>query len=110
MRITKRDIINEYNTVNPGYDITGTMKMSTDHIEARIKYGARDLDDLYQSYSNAKRDSYADILATYKPRRILALAGSCFSYTVLLIAGNGDTLLITKSNNYLVEVVEEAAL
>lgn len=104
--MTKQEQVKEYNNLHYKYNITGIKKMTTAEIESRIIYGKKSLDELYNTYSNAKRQSYADILATYQPQSILGLAGSCFSYSVLLVAGNGDKLLITKSNNYLVEEVK----
>lgn len=103
--MTKQQRINEYNNLHYKYNITGIMKMTTEQIESRIKYGAKSLDELYKTYSNDKRNSYADILTTYSPNAILGLAGSCHSYSVLLVAGNGDKLLITKANNYLIDEV-----
>lgn len=72
-QLTKRERIAEYNNLHYKYNITGIIKMTTGDIESRIKYGARSLDDLYQTYSNAKRESYNDIIATYQPNAILAL-------------------------------------
>jgi len=101
----KRDKIAEYNKLHDNYYITDIKKMTEAEIEGRIKYGARSLDDCYKSYSNQKRSSYQAILNTYEPR-ILAVTGSSFSYSVLLMASNNDMLLITKSNNYLIERVQ----
>lgn len=105
-KLTKRERIAEYNNLFYKYNITGIKKLTTDQIESYIKYGARSLDECYQTYSDAKRRSYEEILETYQPKSILAVQGSSFSYSVLLVAGNGDKLMITKSNNYLIEEVE----
>lgn len=105
MKLTKQQRVNEYNNLHYKYHITGVKKMTSRELESRIVYGARSLDDLYKSCSQAKRDSYAAILATYQPQAILALAGNSSTYTVLLVAGNGDKLLITRDNNYLIEEV-----
>lgn len=98
------DRIEAYNKNNPGYNITGIKKMDLESIEARRKYGARSLEDLYIRPSDAKRSSYNYILKTYAPADIIALAGSCRQYSVLLKAGNGDILHITRANTYLIDV------
>jgi len=103
--MTKQQEVNLYNQLNPGYDITGIYKMSGEQLVARIQYGVDSLYDLYKHPSNAKVTSYNAILNKYKPKKILADTGSCMHYSVLLIAENNDTLLITKNNNYLVKKV-----
>lgn len=103
---TKQQRIEAYNSANPGYCITGIKKLSADHFEWLRVNGAKSLDELYKSYSDAKHNSYSKILSTYAPDEIIGLQGSSMSYSVVLIAGNGDTLWITKSNNYLVEEIE----
>lgn len=105
-KLTIKQRIEEYNNLYPSYNITGIKKLTTDQIESYIIYGSRSLDECYQSYSDAKRASYEEILQTYNPNAILAVQGSTFSYSVLLVANNGDKLLITKGNNYLVEEVQ----
>jgi hypothetical protein len=103
--MTKQEQIKQYNNLYPNFNITAIKRLTTDQIESYIKYGKRSLNDLYKTYSDAKRNSYNDILATYKPNAILAVQGSGFTYSVLLVAWNGDKLLITKCNNYLVKEV-----
>lgn len=102
--IKKQDLINEYNKRNPGYYITGIKKLAPEQIESCRKRGARSLEDLYESPSDAKISSYNKILRDYTPREIIAVQGSCHTYSVLLEAGNGDILHITQQNNYLVNV------
>jgi hypothetical protein len=102
----KRDRIARYNELNSGYNITNIKKMSNQDIEAYAHGSAKSLDELYTSYSYAKRSSYRDILETYKPKEIHAVIGSNHAYSVLLTAENGDVLHITRSNNYLIDVTE----
>lgn len=102
--MTKQERIKEYNNLFD-YHITNTKKMTESEIESRIKYGVRSLDELYKTYSNAKRESWEWIQRTYKPKAILSVSGNCMAYSVLLVAWNGDKLHITRDNNYLVEVV-----
>ena len=104
--MNKKQRIEEYNKNNPGYNITGIKTMDLEYIEARRKYGAGSLEDLYKNPSNAKRSSYNSILNRYAPADIIALQGSCHSYSVLLRAGNGDILHITRANTYLIDVEE----
>lgn len=101
--MTKQERIKEYNQVNTGYNITGIKKLPKEHLNWSRINRAKSLDELYKSYSNIKRKSYEDILNTYKPD-IISLQGSCMAYSVYLVADNGDTLWITRDNNYLVEV------
>lgn len=103
--MTKQQRIAEYNKANPSYAITNIKKLSRDYIvNARLR-DSKSLDECYQTYSDDKKSSYAKILRDYEPLEIISVVGSSFSYSVLLVAGNGDTLHITKNNNYLVEVV-----
>lgn len=101
--MTKQDKIKAYNSKNDGYNITNIKKMTQEQIENYRVYGDKSLYELYADPSQLKIDSYNEILATYKPE-IIGVQGSCFSYSVLLKADNGDILHITKDNNYLVEV------
>ncbi len=103
--MTKQERITEYNQLNRGYNITGIKKVTSEHLEWFRCNGIKSLDDLYQSYSDAKRSSYRDILDTYKPVEIIGLQGSSMAYSVTLKASNGDILWITRDNNYLVDVV-----
>lgn len=103
--MTKAQRIEEYNTVNKGYNITGIKKVSKDHLRWLDVNGAKSLDELYKSYSSAKRNSYTAILRTYEPRKIIGLEGGSMTYSITLVASNGDTLWITRNNNYLVEAV-----
>ena len=102
--ITKADRIKEYNRANAGYRITNIIKMDRESIEARRKYGARSLKDLHKRPSDAKQSIYNRILAQYAPRDIVALAGSCHTFSMLLQAANGDYLHITPKNTYLVVI------
>jgi hypothetical protein len=102
----KAQRIKEYNASNKGYAITGIKKCSKAELDWARANHAKSLDELYNSYSNAKRSSYNDILQTYKPDEIIGLQGSSMAYSVTLVADNGDTLWITRCNNYLVEVTE----
>jgi len=103
--MTKAQIIKEYNANNKGYNITGIKKCSNEELNWALNNNAKSLDELYKSYSNAKRSSYNDILATYKPKQIIGLQGSSMAYSVTFVADNGDTLWITRNNNYLIERV-----
>jgi uncharacterized iron-regulated protein len=105
MRTTKAQKVQKYNSLYDNYHITGIKRMTTEEIENRIKYDVKSLYDLYVNPSQAKKDSYNDILATYNPNSILGVAGSDHQYSVLLVASNGDKLLITKASNYLVEEI-----
>ena len=105
--MTKAERIKEYNTVNRDYNITGIKKIERQYIDwSRVNH-AKSLDDLYQSYSDAKRSSYRDILETYRPLEIIGLKGSSMAYSVYLKASNGDILWITRDNNYLVDVIDD---
>lgn len=103
--ITKREQIEQYNLDNPGYHITGIKSMTKDQLAGYRKYGASSLTELYSNPSQAKKDSYADILRQYNAYNVIRVQGSCHTYSVLLRAGNGDLLHITKGNNYLVKEV-----
>ena len=100
---TKQTKISEYNQ-KTGYNITGIKRMSTTDIASRERYGYQSLYDLYDNPSDRKVRAWHEILRKYQPRQILAVAGNCMDFSVLLIADNGDVLHITKCNNYLVEV------
>ena len=103
--MNKQERITVYNKANAGYNITGIKKISVDILNYQNVHHAKTLDELYKKCSDAKRDSYNEILRTYKPRKIIGLVGSSHSYSITLVAENGDVLWITKSNNYLVEVI-----
>lgn len=103
--MTRAQRVAEYNSEHD-YQITGIKSMTVEQIESYKKYGSKSLDEHYQKPSDAKRDSYQWILSKYKPQEILAVQGNSMTYSVLLIAENGDTLHITRDNNYLVEVKE----
>ena len=105
-KLTKSDKIKQYNHLFEGFNITNIKTMTTQQIEGSIRYGAKSLDDLYKSCSDTKRDSYNEILETYKPKAILSVQGNNNFYSVLLVAWNGDKLFITRDNNYLVEEVK----
>lgn len=101
---TKADKIKQYNQGASGYNITGIKKMTSAQVEGYRRYGEKDLHDLYKNPSVYKINSWNKILTDYSPIEIIGVQGSCHSYSVLLVAENGDTLHITKDNNYLVEV------
>ena len=101
----KADRIKQYNELYQGFNITGIKKMTEDEIEARIKWGERSLKDVYKRPSQYKLEAYDDLIKQYKPNSVLAIQGNSQTFTVLLMACNGDMLYITRYNNYLVEVV-----
>jgi len=105
MRTTIADRVKEYNKNNPDYHVTGIKKVNKEHLQYMALNGAKSLDELYATYSDEKRRSYRIILDTYKPREIIGLQGSSMAYSITLVADNGDTLWITRCNNYLVEKV-----
>lgn len=102
---TKAERIKEYNNNNPYYFITGIKKISKESLDYQKLHFAKSLDDLYQSYSDLKDISYKKILQTYRPIEIIGLQGSSMTYSVTLVASNGDILWITRDNNYLVDVI-----
>jgi len=103
--MNKSQRIEQYNKENKNYNITGIKKLRKQHLDyARVNF-AKSLDELYSSYSHAKKASFEEILNTYKPE-IIGLQGSSMAYSVYLMASNGDTLWITRDNNYLVDVTE----
>jgi hypothetical protein len=104
--MTKAQRIKEYNEKNSNYNITGIKKVNKEHLQWLALNGAKSLDELYNTYSNAKRSSYNDILDIYKPIKIIGLQGSSMTYSITLKASNGDILWITRDNNYLIEVTE----
>lgn len=104
--MNKQERIAEYNKNNPGYAITNIKRLNQDQIEGYGWNGNKSLYDLYQKPSQAKIDSYNQIFFDYHPNKIIGIQGSCYSYSVLLEAENGDILHITKDNNYLVEVTQ----
>lgn len=103
--MTKVERIKAYNDLYLGFNITGIKKMTEDEIESRIQWGERSLRDVYKRPSDAKLEAYDDLIEQYHPKSILAIQGNSQSFSVLLVAWNGDTLHITKDNNYLVERV-----
>lgn len=102
--MSKQDSIKRYNDLNPSYNITNIKKMTKDEYHSRVLQGGQSLDEVYGSYSNAKRQSWNDIMDTYKPQEIKSVIGSSHAYSVMLVAENGDLLWITRDNNYLVVV------
>jgi hypothetical protein len=102
--MTKADKIKQYNIDNQGYNITNIKKMTTQDLAYYRTYGKQSLRELYTRHSDAKQDSWDEIVRTYQPQEVLGMVGNSMTYSVLLVAGNGDTLHITKDNNYLVEV------
>ena len=63
-----------------------------------------DLYELYQKPSEYKREAWNDILKNYAPREIISVQGSAMTFSVWLVANNGDIIHITRDNNYLVTV------
>jgi len=104
MRTTQAERVKEYNIVNKGYNITGIKKLSKEDLDCSRLNGYKSLDECYKNYSWAKESSYNKILETYKPE-IISVQGGSMTYSVYLVADNGDTLWITRDNNYLVEEV-----
>ncbi len=104
MTSTKKERIAIYNAVNKGYNISDIKKLTLEQIRGYENFGAKSLYELYQKPSNNKIESYNYILATYKPKEILCVQGSCNTYSVLLVAENDNILHITKGNNYLVKI------
>lgn len=102
--MNKADKIKQYNEKNKNYNITNIKKLTQEAIGYYAKYGKQSLSELYTTYSNAKRQSWDYIIATYKPSRIIGVQGNTMTYSVVLEAENGDVLHITRDNNYLVEV------
>lgn len=103
--MNKQARIKEYNDLNKGYNITNIRKLHGTASDLKNVWCKTSLYDLYANPSDAKISSWNDILATYNPKEIISVQGSCHSYSVILIAENGDLLHITKSNNYLVELI-----
>lgn len=103
--MTKAERIKAYNDLYPGFNITGIKKMTENEIESRIQWGGRSLRDVYKRPSDAKLEAYDDLIEQYRPKSVLAVNGNSQTFAVLLVAWNGDTLHITKDNNYLVEKV-----
>lgn len=102
--MTKRERIEQYNKEH-NYQITGIQKMTAEQIDYRLTHGAHSLDEIYNSYSDAKRESWEWIQNTYRPVRA-GLQGNCNTYSAILEASNGDYLWITRDNNYLLEVTD----
>ena len=105
MKTTIAEQVKEYNKKNENYHITGIKKVNKKHLQYLAVNGAKTLGELYQNCSNEKWNSYNAILQTYKPEKIIGLVGSSHSYSITLVADNGDTLWITRCNNYLVKEV-----
>ena len=103
--MTKAERIKAYNDLYPGFNITGIKKMTEDEIDHVFNWGGRSLRDVYKRPSDAKLEAYDDLIERYRPKSILAVQGNSQSFSVLLVAWNGDTLYITKDNNYIVEMV-----
>lgn len=102
--MTRREQIKQYNIDNPGYNITAVKKFYGKPQDLSSVWSSKSLYELYQKPSDAKIESWEEILRTYQPREILSVQGSVHTYSVHLIASNGDVLHITRSNNYLLEV------
>lgn len=103
--MTKAERVKAYNELYPGFNITGIKKMTEGEIESRIQWGERSLKDVYKRPSDAKLEAYDELVKQYRPKSVLAIQGNSQTFTVLLMAWNGDMLHITKGNNYLVERV-----
>lgn len=96
--------IKNYNKINKNYCITGIKKLSKERLQHLDINTPKTLSGLYKNCSNAKWNSYKNIITTYNPIKIIGLQGSSMAYSITLIAKNGDTLWITKDNNYLVTI------
>lgn len=103
--MTRAEQIRDYNERNAGYYITGVKRMTAEQVDA-YKSDAKSVDELYRNPSDAKRESWREIVETYAPSEVLGLSGSCHTYSVMLRASNGDLLHITRDNNYLIELKE----
>ena len=104
--MTKAEKIKAYNELNKGYNITNIKKMTTQELGYYRTYGKQSLRELYTRHSDAKEASWNEIVRTYQPQEVLGMVGNSMTYSVVLVASNGDTLWITRSNNYLIEVQE----
>lgn len=100
--MTKREQVEQYNLNNPGYHITGIKTITAEQLAGYRKYGASSLYELYNNPSEAKMNSYAELLHQYDYDEVISVRGNSMTYSVLLRAGNGDLLHITHANNYLV--------
>lgn len=101
---TKAELIKAYNTLYPTYNITNIKKMTQGEVDYYKHYGSSSLDELYKRPSYAKLNSWDEIVRTYEPQEVLGFVGNSMTYSVMLIADNGDLLHITRGNNWLVEV------
>lgn len=101
---TKAERLQAYRELNPSYHITGIKKMTQEQVNAYRQYSEPSLQDLYQRPSDIKVRTNRELLEMYQPREVLGYTGNSMSYSVMLIADNGDLLHITRDNNWLVEV------
>lgn len=106
MKTTKAEQIKAYNNLNKGYAITNIKKLYGNRSELKNVWAKTSLYELYDKPSQAKIESWNDILNTYEPKEIISVQGSAHSYSVFLTAKNGDLLHITRSNNYLIQEVQ----
>jgi hypothetical protein len=102
--MNKQERIKAYNESNEGYNITGIKQVSAEHLQWLRLNSAKTLGELYQTCSDTKWNSYNSIMSTYDPKEVIGLVGNSMSYSITLVASNGDILWITKANNYLLEV------
>lgn len=105
--MTKAERIKKYNEANPSYNITNIKKMTVEQLNYYRVWGKTDIWDLYDKPSHAKVESWQEIKMTYNPSTIIGAVGNSMTYSVVIEAGNGDILHITKQNNYLIDVIDE---
>ncbi len=101
---TKAQRVKEYNENNKGYYITNIKKMTQEQVDNWKKYSENTLHELYKRPSDAKVNSWRKLWVQYEPLEVLGFTGNSQTYSVMLVAANGDLLHITRDNNYLVEV------
>ena len=104
--MTTAQKIAEYNQANPGYAITNIKSTTKAGLDYMRSWQGRctDLYDLYQKPSSYKREAWNDNLIDYQPREIISVQGNAMTFSVWLVANNGDVMHITRDNNYLVTV------
>lgn len=102
--MTKQDKLDKYRKQYPGYHLTGVKSMTLEQLQARNKYDDKSLFELYARPSQAKIDSWYQILRTYKPKIIYAVTGNSMTYSVLLRTEHDEVMHITRDNKYLVEI------
>ena len=102
--MTRAQQIAEYNKKYPSYNITKIKKFYGQPHDLKAVWGETSLYELYKKPSQAKVQAWQQIHHDYNPKEILSVQGNSMTYSVFLIAGNGDVLHITRDNNYLIEL------